>query len=402
MLVIPPLGPAARSRRAAVQEREERVVERLHTLAPALDGEPNPEFQARTRARLVARAAVRQPATEAEPAAERPVPAPAAPARWRGRLTAGLAGAALAVTTAAGAVALSTGAGPGDVLYGVKRSTEQTQLALASDARRGETLLDFASTRLGELQDLLGGGDADPALVADTLATMDQQTRDGAAWQGRLAVERSDAAPLEELASWQDGQAAGLRALQAEVPPAAADRYSRSLTLLDDVGVRVDALEGAVQCAAGPATSGTDALGPVPATCAPEGAEPGTPGSPGSPGGTGTTGNPGEVPATGGTGSGGGAPGSPGGGGTGSGGGTGGAVPTGPDTPVGDDPGLPTVNPTLPRLPTPSLPTPSLPLPSLPPLGGSSGGQEQGTDSGTSPSPTGGLLCGTPLDPVLC
>ena len=57
---------------------------------------------------------------------------------WRARLTAGLAGAALTVTALASLVALSTDARPGDVLYGVKRGTEQTQLALAGDDRDAE------------------------------------------------------------------------------------------------------------------------------------------------------------------------------------------------------------------------------------------------------------------------
>ena len=81
-----------------------------------------------------------------------------------------------------------TDARPGDVLYGLKRGTEQTQLALAGDAR-GQTLLDFASTRLDEVRALVDearprcrppGADgsagtvlaagADPALVIETLA----------------------------------------------------------------------------------------------------------------------------------------------------------------------------------------------------------------------------------------
>ncbi|WP_324274513.1 hypothetical protein [Blastococcus brunescens] len=44
-----------------VRDREDAVVARLHSLAPSLDGEPDPAFQARTRARLVAMAAVRAP-----------------------------------------------------------------------------------------------------------------------------------------------------------------------------------------------------------------------------------------------------------------------------------------------------------------------------------------------------
>ena len=108
-------------------------------------------------------------------------------------------------------VAVSTDAGPGDPLYGLKRGTEETQLALAGDGR-GQTLLDFARTRLHELEELTGSGvsalpaagaagpdgtvvlaaDADPQLVLETLATMDAQTTEGAAWLTDRAVDTGD------------------------------------------------------------------------------------------------------------------------------------------------------------------------------------------------------------------
>jgi hypothetical protein len=121
-----------------VQDREDAVVARLHALAPSLDGEPDPAFRAATRARLVAMAAVRTPEPAPVSGLKRFLagrPDDVLP-RWRTRLTAGLAGAALTVTAAASLVALADGARPGDVLYDLKRGTEQTQLALAGDAER--------------------------------------------------------------------------------------------------------------------------------------------------------------------------------------------------------------------------------------------------------------------------
>jgi hypothetical protein len=410
--VIPPIGTAARSRRAAVRERDELVVARLHTLAPRLDGEPDPDFQARTRARLVAMAAVRPPAAEPEPTLKRLLTAPPAPARWRTRLTAGLAGAALAVTAVAGVVAVSADAGPGDALYGVKRSTETTQLALASDASRGTTLLDFASTRLAELEDLVRGGDADLDLVIETLTTMNDQTREGAAWQNQLAVDGADDAPLQRLATWQDSQSQGLLALHDDIPAAAGDQYTGSLALLDEVGIRADGLASSVLCPTGPAAGSADSLGPVPLPCAPEVAQPG-----GSGGAGGTGGGTPDNPATGGTGgtgggTGGGSAGSPGGGGSGSGGtdgsggtggsgGSGGGLPTGPDTPVGS-PDLPTDGPSLPSVP--GVPTPSLPvpLPTLPSLGGLLPGQSAQPSLPSSSTSPGGLLPCVPTLTVTC
>src|SRR5687768_1609917 len=160
------------------------------------------------------------------------------PAAWRTRLTAGLAGAAMAVTALGALAALSTDARPGDVLYGLKRGTEQTQLALAGDDR-GLTLLEFAQIRLDELA-------APPELAATDvrglLATMDAQTREGAALLGAQAVGSRDAAPVDGLADWADRQSAELTALQPDLPEGAAAASQASLGLLTDVAGRAAGL----------------------------------------------------------------------------------------------------------------------------------------------------------------
>ncbi|MFD2090097.1 DUF5667 domain-containing protein [Blastococcus deserti] len=353
--------------------REELVVARLRELAPHLDGEPDPAFRAATRARLVAMAAVRSPAPAPVPRLQRLLAArapDAAPARWRTRLTAGLAGAALTVTAAAALVAVADGARPGDVLYDLKRGTEQTQLALAGDAR-GRTLLDFASTRLDELEELVGEGGtalpaaapaapadagvgaatADPALVLETIETMDQQTVEGAVWLTDRAVETSDGRPLDHLGRWAAGQADDLAVLQPLVPDAATEAVGRSLDLLARIGARADGLEAALDCPAGPAVGGSDDLGPLPVACtAPEATPPGSAGESSSggtvtPGGSpGTTGpaTPTAPPAAG-TALGGSGP-----TGTGSGGSGGGILPS---------PGAPTPSPDGGLVPSLPLPT---------------------------------------------
>jgi hypothetical protein len=355
----------------SVQDREDVLVTRLHALAPHLDGEPDPAFRAATRARLVAMAAVRSPTPEPPSRLKRlfAARAPDAPsARWQTRLTAGLAGAALTVTAAAALVAVAAGAQPGDALYGVKRGTEQTQLALAGDAR-GQTLLEFAGTRLDELEALVGEGPtalpaagapaaqggttllaagADPELVLATLATMDDQTTEGAAWMAERAVTVRGPQPLEDLSAWAAGQSEGLAALQPLVPDEAGAAVGESLVLLADIGRRSDALRDGVACPTGPAVDGADALGPVPGVCAPEEPTPPAAGGGGTGTSTGTNSQAGtpatpSVPPAGGTGS----------GGTGPGGGPGGATPTVPSLPA----------------PGTGLPTPPVPLPTLPGTG---------------------------------
>jgi hypothetical protein len=361
---------SARSRSG--HAREDMVAAALHELAPHLDGEPDPAFRAATRARLVAMAAVRTPAPAPASGLRRLLAGrtPDAPTRWRARLTAGLAGAALTVTALAALVAVADGAQPGDVLYDLKRGTEQTQLALAGDSR-GRTLLDLAGTRLDELEVLVAdGGTAmpaatpagpaeesisaagtDPALVLETLRTMDEQTAEGTVWLTDRAVENSDGGQLEYLARWATGQADGLTALQDEMPAPAADAAEQSLGLLTEIGARTDGLQAALGCPAGPALDGADDLGPVPAGCA-------TPDPTAPPTGGGNTST--------------------------------GTSPPGSGAPESTTPALPTDPPATgagpgesgPPLPTPGVPSPppggllppvpSLPVPSLP-GGGTSG-----------------------------
>ena len=375
--------------------REDALVSRLSTLAPALDGEPDPEWQARTRARLVAMTAVRTPE-----------PAPASPLRrlfsratetrsaWRSRLAAGVAGVAAAVTGLATVVALSADARPGDALYGVKRGTEQTQLALAGDAR-GRTLLAFATNRLEELAVVLESRPS-AQVVEETLATMDAQTLEGAAWMAGRAVEIGSRAPLDDLSSWSAGQSAALDGLLGDVPEDARAEAADSATLLGAVEKRVAELRTVFGCAGGPATAGSDELGPRPGGCAAPVESPVDGGAPGGPapqaptdGVLGTAAPPAD--GTPGSGTGTGPDGEPG---------TGSASDGGPGTGT-DGRRLPTPEaPGTPGLPTPDLPT-SFPGPEgtvRPPLGGASA---PATTAPRLPLPTSveELTCTVPLVP---
>ncbi|GAB3355053.1 DUF5667 domain-containing protein [Modestobacter lapidis] len=284
--------------------REDALVVRLQSVGTRLAAAPAEEHRTATRARLVAMAAVRPPGGGAVRA---PVPLPRLArllrggSRRRGRLSAGLAGAALAVSALGGVLAVSQDAAPGDLLYDVKRGGEQTRLALASDATRGRTLLQFASTRLTELTaltrdpatavpaaapgpagttavpdgDIDGDtdgdtdGDIDGEVVADTLATMDRQTTQGAWEVTTRSVAAGDPAALADLATWAAGQETGLAALSAAVPEPVGPALRSSTGLATAVADRAAALVTALGCGAGPATTGTDDLGPLPAPCSP-------------------------------------------------------------------------------------------------------------------------------------
>ena len=338
---------AAPSRRAARRGDDPAagVVTMLQELAPHLEVEPDPAFRAATRQRLVAMAAVRTPEPVPPSRLRRLLAARAsdAPAgRWRTRVTAGLAGAALTVTSLATLVALSTGAGPGDVLYGLKRGTEQTQLALAGDSR-GQVLLDLARTRLDELGDL----DSDAGRAESTLATMDDQTREGAAWLAARALDTASAAPLDDLSGWAAEQSVRLSAVRGEVPAPAADDVDGSLTLLGEITRRAEALRTDLACPNGPVTAGADRLGPVTAGCLPAASGPGGAPEPirPAPGGTAPEAVPTPAPSI---------PVLP---------------PTAPAGPTGSQPAPGTVpSPVVTGAPTPRTSTPGGLLPSLPPV----------------------------------
>lgn len=355
-------------RRAAVHEREDATVARLQQLAADLDDAPDPRFRRATRERLVAMAAVRTQRPTPHSGPRRVLAARAdggSPATWRTRLTAGLTGAAVAVTALATLAALATDARPGDVLYGLKRGTEQTQLALAGNDR-GLALLEFAQTRLDELAAL---PDLTAADVRGLLGTMDAQTREGAALLAAEAVDSRDAAPVAGLADWAGRQTAELTALQLGLPEDAAAASQTSLELLTGVSGRAAGLRTALICADGPVTAGTDELGPIPAECPADAPAAGTAPEETPPADSDGV-LPGDEPATGGTGAPAGPPPpapqpapapAPGPSAPTSGSGTGGDRGTDP-TP-GSDGGTAPVVPDAPAVESPQLP---LPVPEVP------------------------------------
>lgn len=326
-------GSSAGTRRGALRERdserEQAVVARLSTLATALDGEPDPDFRVAARARLVAMAAVRTPgapAVEARPSVQRRV--------WR-RLTAGLATVVVVAAALTALVALAAGAGPGDPLYGVKRGTEQAELALAGDSRRGPMLLHLAGTRLAEVRALGTKSAPDSALIVATLHTMDSETTEASAWFDARAVDRHSAAPAAEFSHWASGQSTALTGLRAHLPAATSTAVQHSLDLLTAAQRRAEAIRMTLTTAPRPPAARSGASSPRSAggsTSVVGGSGPGAvTNAPVPNAGTSATTGIGGVPA----------------------------LPTsGATTGIG---GLPTL-----PLPEPSVPHANLPLPSLP------------------------------------
>jgi len=201
----------------------------------------------------------------------------------------------------------SSDAVPGDPLYAIKRSTESAQLELArSDVSRGQLHLEFAKTRLDEAQLVA----EDPKKLDAALGEMDAETTDALRLLGTAAVKRQDRAPLDTLDDTVRKQRDGLSQLITTLPTNVKGRALDSLILLNRIEQRSKALRAALFCTTGYAGEPTsDALGPVPRSCAalpaggrsdptaPQGSTPGTPGTPGTVGGPAADPGPGAPPA---------------------------------------------------------------------------------------------------------
>ncbi|MEU8182442.1 DUF5667 domain-containing protein [Micromonospora sp. NPDC049044] len=181
-------------------------------------------------------------------------------ARARGAILVGVAAGAIAVS---GISAASENAVPGDALYGMKRSTERAQLALASsDISRGQLFLDFARTRLGEAAELRGDRIGYSAVLDD----MDADTRQGVRLLTTAAAQRADPGSLDTLNTFVTGQRRAVSGLLDGTTRIDRERTQRSLRLLDSIRERSDTLRAAIACGL-PAPTASDTLGPDPSAC---------------------------------------------------------------------------------------------------------------------------------------
>jgi hypothetical protein len=246
------------------------VGHRVSALKHSVDVDVDPEFRMGLRAMLVAAAEREGIGNIADTGATVDLEAFRAAAsgapkqrarrlRTRGAILAGVALGAIAVS---GMSAASENAVPGDALYGVKRSTERAQLALASsDLSKGQLFLDFARNRLAEAQAVREGDG-----FTNALDDMDANTTEGVKLLTTTAMERHDTAALDAIDAFLKRQRTGVGSL---LDTGDAARHERSLTsvgLLVSVEKRADELRRSLECGSN-AAKNTDALGPLPAAC---------------------------------------------------------------------------------------------------------------------------------------
>ena len=263
--------------RGQADEQLAELVAIGHSLSAARSGvQVDPEFRTGLRAMLVATAerdgiGATATAPEQEPAepVRKMLGRTGRRIRARGAIVIGVAAGAMAVS---GISAASENAAPGDALYGVKRSTERAQLAMAgSDVTRGQLSLTFARNRLAEAAAMDG---ANPRF-RDVLGDMDNDTRQGVKLLTSSAVTRKDKTPLTSVEKFVENQRRVLSPRLDRLSPANRERALTSMTLLDSVQDRAGNLRAGLACDT-VTQSGSDAIGPKLRDCA-TGASTGSP-----------------------------------------------------------------------------------------------------------------------------
>jgi hypothetical protein len=177
-----------------------------------------------------------------------------------------LVGVAVGTLALSGISAASGDAMPGDALYGVKRSQEHAEMALAGSAEAKAKLeLDFAGIRLGEAQAIR----ANSHDLNATLGDMDDETSDGVKLLFKQAVNEHSTAPLDTVDAFLARQLTGLGTLRDGVVGNDAQRTLASESRINLFQLRSQNIRVALNnCAAVELT--TDSLGPI-ATCAENG-----------------------------------------------------------------------------------------------------------------------------------
>jgi hypothetical protein len=203
----------------------------------------------------------------------------AASRRSARRLTRSLVtGACAILLLGAMTVLLSRGALPGEMLYGVKRASESAEIGLTSGQEaKGLKHLEFASTRLEEVSDLIGRqgttaagpgpvaaglGPDETALVLDNLRSFDEQARTGSRLILPLTAQPSGPSPAQ-LQEWARAQSARLDTLSPSLDGDGRAAAANSQEMLQRLDRRAGAYSGPRPCTTG---SASDDLGPLPST----------------------------------------------------------------------------------------------------------------------------------------
>lgn len=195
---------------------------------------PRSDFVATLRSRLmVAAETALAPDTAAQVAARR-APSPGRTPRER-RVAAAIGGFAIVTASASMAVAAQT-ALPGDTLYPLKRTIENAHVSVqgASDDK-GTTLLDNASGRLDEVDELSRSDSSEPTTIARTLDDFAEQATEASDLLLGDYAETGHTSSIAELRQFATDSLDELKALQDVVPDAARGSLLKAANILGEI-----------------------------------------------------------------------------------------------------------------------------------------------------------------------
>lgn len=238
----PPVDPSVASLVAVADRLRETVTD------------PSPAFRLDLRERLMTAAETELAPAHTIPEQRRPVSAqPSKTSSTRGqtplrRRLGTLAGAAIVAGSSVSLVAASANTLPGELLYPVKRASEDVELLLRTDrASEGHLQLEHAETRLDEVDALIRsdevGSTTNTALVSATLEDFTSQAQGGA--DDLIAAfeqDKNSSGAIDELNDFTLDAAEQLRALAGVVPSGAGPEFADAAQAVVQLAERTSAV----------------------------------------------------------------------------------------------------------------------------------------------------------------
>lgn len=169
------------------------------------------------------------------------IPLVSAPNRRQRRLSVAAA-AFVVIGGSAGVAAAAESALPGDALYPIKRGIESAQVSLnSSDSGKGQDLLRQASTRLEEVDGLLGS-DESVDKITHTLSAFERSAASGADLLFVSYQREGDPQDIERLRAMLGSQLAQLEAMADEAPEGSQPAFTAARALLADLDQQASVL----------------------------------------------------------------------------------------------------------------------------------------------------------------
>ena len=232
-------------RRDDVDQTTADLLELVVALRSVPEAEARPEFVADLRERLLlaAETELTPTRTARERDAERLTVRPARTRTRRERRIALALGTVAVVGATTSMAYASQSAIPGDALYPLKRTIENTQVGFSrGDDAKGEAILGNASARLDEVGKLTQEKDPDAQLVTQTLDTFTDQATDASNHLIADHEENGDAASIQQLHQFTQHSIDQLSALAPVVPhgaQTALENAAATLMTIDHAATNV-------------------------------------------------------------------------------------------------------------------------------------------------------------------